>query len=300
MEKFIIIDGPAVLHRAWHALPKLTDPKGRIVSAVYGFSSLLLKLLREQKPQYLAVAFDTKAPTYRHQEYKEYKAGRVKQPQEFYDQIPMVKEILQKFGIKFLEKDGYEADDLIGSLVHQSNLENLIVTGDLDTLQLVNPQTKIYFLHQGISDLKIYDQEAVKNRYGLTPEQLIDFKALRGDPSDNISGVKGVGDKTASALLEKFGSLEKIYQCLEQSGEKCAIGDAVKKLLLANKDKALFDKKLVTINQKVPGVDNISPYYLGALNIEEAKQILVKFGFNSLIKRLDKDQNSQQAKLFGN
>lgn len=276
------------MHRAWHALPKLTDPKGRVVSAVYGFTSLLLKLLREQKPQYLVVALDTKEPTFRHEAYKEYKAGRVKQPQEFYDQFLILKELLHAFGVKFLEKPGYEADDLIGSVATHSLMLNLIVTGDLDTLQLINPNTEVYFLHKGLSDLQIYNQEAVMNRFGLKPEQLIDFKALRGDPSDNISGVKGIGEKTALALIQKFGNLENIYQHLEKcSDKKCEIKDSLRELLLANKDKALFDKHLVTIKNDLNEIGVAEDYRLDGINQKTAISALQGLGFNSLVKRLE-------------
>ncbi|MCX6741040.1 MAG: hypothetical protein NTY61_01435 [Candidatus Parcubacteria bacterium] len=287
-DKLIIIDGPAVMHRAWHALPKLTDPKGRAVSAVYGFTSLLLKLLREQRPQYLVVTFDTKEPTFRHEAYKEYKAGRVKQPQEFYDQFLILKGLLNAFGIKFLERPGYEADDLIGSVAARSPMLNLIVTGDLDTLQLINPNTEVYFLHKGLSDLQIYNQEAVMNRFGLEPEQLIDFKALRGDPSDNISGVKGIGEKTALALIQKFGNLEKVYQHLEQCSEKkCEVKDSLRELLLANKDKAFFDKNLVTIKKDLVEIGVAEDYHLNGINQQAAINALQDLGFQSLAKRLE-------------
>ena len=287
-EKLIIIDAPAVMHRAWHALPKLTDPKGRVVSAVYGFASLLLKLWREQRPQYLVVTLDTKEPTFRHQAYKEYKAGRVKQPQEFYDQFSILKDLLKAFGIKYLERPGFEADDLIGSVATQSPMMNLIVTGDLDTLQLINPNTEVYFLHKGLSDLQVYNEEAVMNRFGLKPEQLIDFKALRGDPSDNISGVKGIGEKTALALIQKFGSLEKVYQHLEQcSDKKCEIKDSLRDLLLANKDKAFFDKHLVTIKKDLGEIGVAEDYHLRGINQQEAINALQGLGFNSLVKRLE-------------
>lgn len=299
--KFIIIDGPAVLHRAWHALPKLTDPNGRVISAVYGFVSLLLKLLREQKPGYVAVAFDTPAPTFRHQAYKEYKATRVAQPQEFYDQFPIIKNLLTTFGIKVLEKDGFEADDLIGALAKKSSLDNLIVTGDLDTLQLVNPKTQVYFLRQGISEIKIYDQEAVKNRYDLVPEQLIDFKALRGDPSDNIPGARGIGEKTALVLIQKFGNLEQIYQHLKdcEKGENCQIRDSVKRILLEQKEQIFLGKKLVTIKLDIEGVDQIEQYRLVKADYEKVKKMFEELGFQSLIKRLEKEgPEEKQRALF--
>ncbi|MGB9680831.1 MAG: 5'-3' exonuclease [Patescibacteria group bacterium] len=290
--KFIIIDGPAVLHRAWHALPKLTDPKGRVISAVYGFASLLLKLLREQQPQYLVVAFDTPAPTFRHQEYKEYKATRLPQPQEFYDQFPIIKDLLKTFGIKILEKDGYEADDLIGALVKKSSLNNLIVTGDLDALQLVNSKTQVYFLRQGISEVKVYDREAIENRYGLSPKRLIDLKALRGDLSDNIPGVRGIGEKTALSLIQKFGSLENVYQHLDE------IREPVRNLLKEQKEQALLSKKLVTIKSDIPEVNSVEKYHLEKINREKIKKKFEELGFQSLIKRLEKEEQEKQQKTL--
>lgn len=289
-KKFIIIDGPAVLHRAWHALPKLTDPKGRVISAVYGFTSLLLKLLREHQPEYIAVAFDTPAPTFRHQEYKEYKATRVPQSQEFYDQFPIIKDLLKNFGIQVLEKDGFEADDLIGALVKKSSLDNLIVTGDLDTLQLVNPKTQVYFLRQGISEIKIYDQQAVENRFGLLPEQLIDYKALCGDPSDNIPGIRGIGEKIALSLIQKFGNLENIYQHLNE------VKESIRNLLIEQKEQALLSKKLVTIKSDIEGIDQVEKYRLEKVDLEKIKKKFEELGFQSLIKRLEKESREEKQK----
>ena len=292
-KKFVIIDAPAVLHRAWHALPRLTDPRGRAISAVYGFASLLFKLLREYQPKYIATAFDTPAPTFRHQEYKEYKATRIPQPKEFYDQIPVTKELLKILEIPVLEKDGYEADDFIGTLTKISPASNLIVTGDLDTLQLINPNTAVYFLRQGISEIKVYDQKAVEERYGLKPEQLIDYKALRGDPSDNIPGVRGIGEKTALSLIQKFGSLEKIYENIEE------LSATTKKLLLEQKEMAFLSKKLVTIKSDLDLVQELEKYQFKKINQEKVKEFLQKLGFKSLIQRLEKDTlKTQQRALF--
>lgn len=299
---FIVIDGPAVLHRAWHALPKLTDPKGRIISAVYGFASVLLKLLREYQPQYLAVAFDLPAPTFRHLEYKEYKATRVPQPQEFYDQIPIAKDLVKTLGGSVLEKEGFEADDLIGTLVSKSPVDNLIVTGDLDTMQLVDDKTRVYFLRQGISEIKIYDREAVEERYGLSPEQLIDFKALRGDPSDNIPGAKGIGEKTALELIQKFSNLESLYDHLEHSEDKerQEIKPTVKKILLEQKEQIFLSKKLVTIKLDVPDVYSAEKYQRFNVDQLSVQKALEGLGFKSLIQRLQKNPLPKQDTLFKN
>lgn len=225
MPKIIIIDGNAIAHRAFHALPPLTNKEGRVLNAVYGFASILLKVIKDLKPDYLAVTFDLAAPTFRHQEYKEYKAKRVKQPQELYDQLPLIKELLRAMGISVYEKEGYEADDVIATIATSSKIKNIIVTGDLDTLQLVDENTSVHTLKKGVSDIAVYDEKAVLERFGLKPSQMVDYKALRGDPSDNILGVKGIGEKTATELIKKFGSIEKIYEKIPDS--KFQIPDSI-------------------------------------------------------------------------
>ena len=170
----LLIDGNALLHRAFHALPELTDPKGRLVNAVYGFSSILLKVLNELSPQFVVATFDMAAPTFRHEEFKEYKAHRIKAPQELYDQLPLIKDVLKSFKIPIFERAGYEADDLIGTIsknseVKKENLKVIIATGDLDTLQLVDKNTFVYTLRKSIKDTVIYDEKAVKDRYGMSP-----------------------------------------------------------------------------------------------------------------------------------
>ncbi len=304
-QKLIIVDASAVLHRAWHALPKLTDPKGRIVNAVYGFTTLLLKLLREQKPDYITITFDTKAPTFRHKKYKEYKATRVPQPQEFYDQIPIVKDLISAFDIQIFAKDGFEADDLIGTINNISseipNLKSIIISGDKDLFQLVDDKTEVYFLKQGLAQMKIYNQDAVFQRFDLNPKRLIDFKALSGDPSDNIPGVKNIGPKTALGLIKKFGSIEKIYQHLEKchtKKEDCQIKESLADLLLKNKKEAFLGKELVTIKQDVKGIDNLENCKIKNINQEKVKAMFEKLGFNSLIRRLEQASLSQQNKLF--
>ena len=304
--KLILIDAQAVLHRAWHALPQLTDSQGRVTNAVYGFTSLLLKLIREQQPDYLAVAFDTKAPTFRHEKYKEYKAGREQQPQEFYDQIPLTKDVIKSFNIPIFTKDGFEADDLIGAIIQTQkkkipHLESLIVTGDLDLCQLIDQQTSVYFLRQGIFQTKTYDQKAVKERFDLSPQQLIDFKALCGDPSDNIKGVPGIGPKTALNLIKKFKNLERLYQHLEKcvkKKQKCLIKESLIQLLQQNKKQVFLDKELVTIKQKIPGLNSKKLKHLKNFDQEKIVKIFQEFGFKSLIKRLEKNGLGQQNKLF--
>jgi DNA polymerase I len=301
-KNFVLIDAQAVLHRAWHALPELIDPQGRVVNAVYGFTALLLKLIREQSPSHLMVAFDTKAPTFRHQEYKEYKAGREKQPQRFYDQIDLTREILKSFNIPFFSQDGFEADDIIGALIKEQkkqfpSSEFLIVTGDLDLCQLIDSQTSVYFLRQGISQIKIYTEKETKEKFGLPPKQLIDLKALCGDPSDNIKGIEGVGPKTALTLIKKFKNIENLYQYLEKEKKENELKEPLIKKLKENKKQVFQDKKLVTIQQKIPGFKPNKIPALKNIDIEKMIAVLEKFGFHSLINRIEK-QGINQAKLF--
>ena len=214
MKRIIIIDGNAIIHRAYHAIPPLTTKDGKMVNAVYGFTSMLLKVWKDLQPNCIAVTFDMSGLTFRHVQYKEYKATRVKADQELYNQIPLVHEVVEVFGLPIYEKKGYEADDVIGTIVKkmekEKDTEVFIVTGDMDTLQLVSEKAKVYTLRKGISDVVVYDVAAVKARFGFGPEKMVDYKALRGDASDNIPGVPGIGEKTATELILKFGSIKNI------------------------------------------------------------------------------------------
>src|SRR3989339_93459 len=225
-EKIAIIDANAIIHRAFHALPPLMTKGGVLVNAVYGFANILLKVLKDIKPDYVAVCFDVSKETFRSKMYKEYKAQREKAPDELYGQIELVKEMIKAFNRPIYAIKGYEADDLIGTIVQENKktrkqesnkteLENIIVTGDMDTLQLIDENTKVYTLRKGVADTFIYDAEAVKERFGFGPEKVVDYKALRGDPSDNIPGVKGIGEKTATELLVRYKTLDHAYQAVE-------------------------------------------------------------------------------------
>ena len=217
LKKLILIDGNAIIHRSYHALPPLSTKKGELVNAVYGFTSTLLSVISQFKPDYVVASFDLAGPTFRHEKFDDYKANRVKADDELYAQIPRVKEVVKAFNIPIYEKAGFEADDIIGTIAKQiennkEQIETIIVTGDMDTLQLVNDTTKVYTMKRGLSDSVIYDTEKVFERYGLRPDQLIDFKGLRGDPSDNIPGVKGIGEKTAVTLLQKYKNINGVYE----------------------------------------------------------------------------------------
>jgi DNA polymerase-1 len=285
MKKLVLIDANAIIHKVFYALPELTNRKGEQINAIYGFSSILLKIINELKPNYIAAAYDLAAPTFRHIEYKEYKAKRVKKPDELIEQIPKTKEILKGFNVSVLEKKGFEADDVIGTIAKRftnKKIEILILTGDLDTLQLVDKNIKVYSLRKGMTDIMIYGEKEVFERYELKPEQMIDYKGLRGDPSDNIPGVVGVGEKTATVLLKEFKTLENLYNKIDKVDNKKLV-DKLKQ----NKKMAFFSKKLATIREDVPIKVSLKDLdWKKDFDIEKAKQVFEQFHFKSLIKRL--------------
>lgn len=292
MKRLVLIDSHAIIHRAFHALPTLTAPDGAPTNAVYGFASILLKILKDLKPDYAVAAFDHEGPTFRHLAFESYKAHREKAPDELYRQIPLVKELLQAFGIPVIEKPGYEADDLIGTVANlvrhrHPHAEIIIVTGDLDALQLVDEKTKVFTMKKGVSDTILYDAEAVKARYGLKPEQLIDFKGLCGDPSDNIPGVKGVGEKTAAELLKAWGSIEEVYRALAAGQLKTR--PSVEIALKNHEADALFSKGLAAINRHVPIDFMVAQAKLRKTSEskEKIRAVFERLGFFSLLRRWD-------------
>ncbi|MEK7665723.1 MAG: DNA polymerase I [Patescibacteria group bacterium] len=255
---FLILDGNALLHRAWHALPQsMTTSDGTVVNAVYGFTSVVEKMRQTLKPDYMAVAWDLPGLTFRHELFKEYKATRVKKEQALYDQIPIIQELLNLYGIPSISAKGFEADDIIGTIAMHNkkikDLETLIVTGDRDTLQLIDERTKVLFFVKGVSETKQYGEREVTERFGLDPTQLNDLKALMGDASDNIAGVAGIGEKGAMGLVQTFGSVEGIFQTLKKDPEKIKLAWRAK--LEGQKEHALAMKKLVTIVCDVPFKD---------------------------------------------
>ncbi len=297
----ILLDGNAIIHRAYHALPPLVTKKGELVNAVYGFASTLLSVLDKFKPDYIAASFDLAAPTFRHKQFKEYKATRMKAPDELYNQIDRVKEITRAFNVPIYEKEGFEADDVIGTIARQAKgkenekIEIIIVTGDLDALQLVNENIKVYTMRRGLSDSVLYDEQKVNEKYGLKPEQLKDFKGLRGDVSDNIPGVKGIGEKTAADLLQKYKTLENIYQNI---GE---IKGANREKLERNKAQAFLSRELGTIKTNVPLTFNLEKSATRHFDRQKAIQLFQELNFFSLIKRLPDDNfNSRNANNIEN
>ncbi|MBZ9572874.1 hypothetical protein KJA17_01630 [Patescibacteria group bacterium] len=295
-KRLIIIDSNSLIHRAYHALPPLTTKKGELVNAIYGFLLVFLKALRELKPDFVAATFDLPGPTFRHKEFKEYKAKRPPAPQELYQQISKVKEVLRAFNVPVFEKQGFEADDVIGAIATSApkkqifpELETIILSGDLDTLQLVSPKTRVLAMRKGIKDTVLYDVEKVKERYqGLSPGQLPDFKGLKGDPSDNIPGVPGIGEKTAIQLIKEFGSLENLYKEIEKNTEKSKkIKENIRQKLKESKEQALFSKVLTQIQCNVPLDFQLSETQFKEIDKEKITKVFKDLEFYTLIKRLE-------------
>jgi len=299
MKKLVIIDTYALVHRSYHALPPLVSPEGILVNGVYGFMLFFLKMISDLKPDYIVATFDMAAPTFRHEEYKEYKAKRVKMPDNFYEQIQIVKDLLKAFHVPILEKEGYEADDIIGTITEKlknEDIQSFIVTGDLDTLQLITDKVFVYTLRRGIQDSIVYDKEKVFERFQLEPDQLIDWKALRGDPSDNVPGVPSIGEKTASSLIKECGTLDNLYEKIEH-GEKIKVSPRILEKLKTFKDQAYFSRHLVTIQKDVDIEFDLEKAKLDSPTKDEVISLLNKLGFRSLIPKIfNLEENISSAK----
>ncbi len=288
-QKFVVFDGNAIVHRAYHAMPPMTTKKGELINAVYGYSSMMLKVLAELKPDYVAVAFDVAAPTFRHKEFKDYKATRVKGPDDLYEQFERVRDVTEALNIPIFEKEGFEADDVIGTLSREApeTIETIIVTGDLDELQLVNSKTKVYTMKRGFSDTILYDEKTVEEKYGFGPDKFVDYKALKGDPSDNIPGVAGIGDVSAKNLIVKYGSVENIYKHLHE------ITGSLKTKLEEGKENATLSKRLSKIVCDVPLKLNLEKCCTHDFDRQKVFTLFQELGFKSLLNRLPKEQLQQ-------
>lgn len=288
-KRLIIIDSNALLHRSFHALPPLTTKSGQETGAVYGFLLTLFKAINDLKAGYIVACFDTKSPTFRHEMFKDYKAHRPVTPSGIISQIPVAKEVLQAFKIPVYAKEGVEADDLIATICtiitnQEKELEIYILSGDLDNLQLVNENIKVYTLGKGIKDTVIYDINKVKERFGVTPEQIVDFKALIGDPSDNIPGVEGIGKKTAAEIIQKYDNIENLYQ--ELSTDTAVLKPKVKEMLRQNKESALMSRELSQMKRDVEMDFKIEDCKFGNFDEKQVEEIFKKLEFNSLINKL--------------
>lgn len=283
MNKLILIDGNSIIYRAFFAMPPLTNTKGLHTNAVYGFTNMLLRLIEDHKPTHMMVAFDAGKTTFRHEGYQEYKGGREKTPPELSEQFPLLKELLQSFGIAQYELSGYEADDIIGTvsrIAEEEGQQILVVTGDKDMLQLASDHVQVGLTRKGVTEIETYAPEQIKERYGLTPLQIIDLKGLMGDPSDNIPGIPGVGEKTALKLLHQFGSVEEV---LANTAE---LKGKMKEKIETHSDDAVLSKKLATIYREVPLDKSFNEMVFPGLKEETAGPALAKLEFKSLLERL--------------
>ena len=286
-KKLIIIDSSSLLYRAFHALPPLTSKTGQPTGAVYGFLLTLFKAMKDLQATHIAACFDTPKPTFRHEQFADYKATRLPPPDALILQFPLIKEVLKTLGIPLFEKEGFEADDLIATIAEKlkgSDVDIFIVSGDLDNLQLVNHHTKLYTLGKGIKDSVMYDEQKVAERFGVTPSQMNDFKALTGDNSDNIPGVPGIGKVAAADLIQRFGSIENLYA--EMATDTAVLKPKIKETLKENKDKALLSLQLVTTEKNAPIEFAIDQCKFGGFDQKKAKDFFVELNFNTLVDRL--------------
>jgi DNA polymerase-1 len=258
-QRLILLDTHAILHRAYHALPDFSSSKGEPTGALYGLITMLLRIVDDLRPDYVIATRDLPGGTHRHDLFEAYKGTRVKTEDALISQLERAPEVFKAFGIPMYQAPGYEADDCLGTIVHELkpriDIETVIASGDMDTLQLVSPSVRVYTMRKGINDTILYDDERVRERYGFGPESVVDYKALRGDPSDNIPGVKGIGEKTATELLQQFGTLENLYTALDaepESLKNAGIKPRIIDLLREHRADAEMSKKLATISHDAP------------------------------------------------
>ncbi|MGG0821965.1 DNA polymerase I [Paenibacillus turicensis] len=283
MNKLILIDGNSIIYRAFFAMPPLNNSSGLHTNAVYGFTNMFLRLIQEEKPSHILVAFDAGKQTFRHETYQEYKGGRDKTPSELSEQFPLLKQLLESFGVSWFELAGYEADDIIGTLSKQGEEEGfevLVVTGDKDLLQVVSDRVSVALTRKGISEVDKYDPEQLNEKYGLKPLQIIDLKGLMGDASDNIPGIPGVGEKTALKLLHQFGSVEGVLANIEELKGK------MKEKIETHADDAVMSKQLATIYREVPVEQKWDSLVYEGVNKSTAVPMLQKLEFKSILERM--------------
>lgn len=314
-KRLVLLDSHAILHRAYHALPDFSSSKGEPTGALYGLSTMLIKIIADLKPDYIVAAYDLPKPTYRHEAYKEYKAGRAKTDPELVSQIIRSRDVFEAFSIPIYDKEGFEADDILGTIVEKLQTKNyelqtdiIIASGDMDTLQLVDDKkVQVYTLKKGIQDTILYDEEAVVKRFGFSPKLLPDYKGLRGDTSDNIIGIKGIGEKTGSILISKFGTIEEMYAKLKKSDKPfktAGLTDRIITLLKENKEEAEFSKMLATIRRDVP-IDFVLPEkpWRETLDMGKVAKFFAELEFRALGARLvqslsgkSQERNSEKDK----
>ena len=281
----ILFDGHALIHRAFHALPPLSVSKtGEPTGAVYGFVQMLFKVIQDYKPTHIAMAFDRPTPTFRHLEFEDYKAQRPKAPDELVRQMGRVRDVVKVFNIPIFELDGYEADDVLGTISRQAaaeGMDTIIVTGDNDELQLVSERAKVLLPQRGLVDSALYGPASVSEKYGIAPEQIPDLKGLKGDQSDNIPGVPGVGEKTAAKLIQQFGGIEGIYQRI---GE--VTPDKLRENLISHEAQAKQSKRLATIVTDVPIKFDLESCRASGYDRDAAVQLFRELEFFKVLNRL--------------
>ncbi len=302
-KRLVLLDAHAILHRAYHALPQFSSSKGEPTGALYGLAAMLIKITADLKPDYLVAAYDLPKPTYRHEAYKEYKAGRAKADPELVAQIIRSRDVFAALAIPIYEKEGFEADDILGTIVEQLKIKNsklkirdddvdiIIASGDMDTLQLVDgKRVQVYTLKKGINDTILYDEKAVMERFGFLPKFLPDYKGLRGDPSDNIIGIKGIGEKTASILIQKFGTIENLYKVLKKDAKKveaAGVSARIVQLLKDGEEEAEFSKMLGTIRRDAPILFELSKQeWKEEVSLPVATKFFGELEFRTLSNRL--------------
>ncbi|GAA0333313.1 DNA polymerase I [Bacillus carboniphilus] len=294
-KKIVLMDGNSLAYRAFFALPLLNNDKGVHTNAIYGFTMMLMRILEEEKPTHILVAWDAGKTTFRHKTFKEYKGGRQKTPPELSEQFPYIRELLKAFGIKQYELEEYEADDIIGTLslhAEKDKTEVKIISGDKDLTQLASDSTTVGITKKGITDIELYTPDHIKEKYGLTPEQIIDMKGLMGDSSDNIPGVPGVGEKTAIKLLKEHQTVENLYEALDQvSGKK------LKEKLEENKDQAFMSKELATINRGAPLTISVDELEYEGSNQEQLQSLFKELGFQTLLEKMGGDGQEAEQEL---
>lgn len=301
-KRFVVIDGNHLIHRAFHAIQSpLKTSSGEQTNAIYGFISMLLNLMELEKPNYLAVTFDMRAPTFRHELHEGYKATRSKSPDELYAQIPRIHELVERFKLPVFQKEGYEADDLMGTLAHQAEESGLItylVTGDMDALQLITPQVFVVFPHKGYKEPIVFDAQKVVEKYGIRPDQVVDYKALMGDSSDNIKGVEGIGPKRAAQLLAQYDHLEGIFQHTQE------LPKVLRSKIEAGQDAAFFSRNLAKIVQDAPckfSPEKVSVDHLDFVGLQQFLEEMEMKSLQTRLKRLTplgKEVPPDQMALF--
>ncbi|PIS12199.1 hypothetical protein COT70_02175 [candidate division WWE3 bacterium CG09_land_8_20_14_0_10_47_33] len=295
MKRLVLVDGHSLLHRAFHALPPLTTPEGKPIGAVYGLTRMLLKVFGDLKPAYVGVAMEAKGPTFRHKAFKAYKEQRPEMDKDLAVQIEEAHRLLQALGIPHYITPGYEGEDLIASFIRKAGKsadDVIIVTGDRDLFQLIGGNVRLFVPEKGLSEGKMYGAKEVVEKLGVKPQQVVDYKALRGDPSDNIPGVRGIGEKTAKNLLKEYGSLDGVYEHLGKLPEK------VHGLLEKGKEQAYLSQKLAKIVDDAPVESKLVAWDAGATKSAKAQELFREFGFKSLLGEESKKEEESQLKLI--